>query len=124
MQNILNCGRKLNPITCLKLLDAGLNNVREPEKEFSCMSEHDFNDWLRDKMENDTVSSEYKFNTSSATRENQVTEPTKTLLLPLSLENNASVSGTASVLEEFGRQFKIPCDHAKLVLQYDEHLKH
>ena len=86
------------------------------------MSEHDFDDWLRDKMENDTVSSEYKFTTSSATRENQVTEPTRTLLLPLSLENNASVSGTASVLEEFGRQFKIPCDHAKLVLQYDEHL--
>ncbi len=46
-------------------------------------------------MENDTVSSKYKFNTSSATRENQVTEPTKTFFLPLSLENNASVSGTS-----------------------------
>lgn len=42
------------------------------------------------------------------------------MILPLSLENNATVAGTASVLEEFGKEFQIPCNHATIVLPFDE----
>jgi hypothetical protein len=44
-------------------------------------------------------------------------------VLPLSLENNATITGTASVLEEFGKEFNIPCNHARVVLPYDERMK-
>ena len=55
--------------------------------------------------------------------QNQVTKTTETLILPLSLENNATITGKASILEEFGKEFQIPCNHSKVVLPYDDKLK-
>lgn len=49
--------------------------------------------------------------------------PTKTIILPLSIENNATITGTAAVLEHFGQEFNIPCAHAKMFLPYDESQK-
>ena len=53
----------------------------------------------------------------------QGTEQSKTLILPLSLENNASITGTALILEDFVKEFVIPCMYAKVVLPYDEKLQ-
>ena len=55
--------------------------------------------------------------------QNQVLKTSDTLILPLSLENNATITGTASILEEFGKEFLIPCNHSKVVLPYDDKLK-
>lgn len=49
--------------------------------------------------------------------------PTDTIILPLLIENNTTVVGTASVLEQFGEEFKVPYKHSKIVLPFDEKLK-
>ncbi len=41
------------------------------------------------------------------------------LILPLSLENNATTNGTAAIIEEFGKEFGVPCEHAKEYLPFD-----
>ena len=46
-----------------------------------------------------------------------------TLILPLSLENNATTTGTAVIIEEFSNEFGIPCAHAKQYLPFDEKRK-
>ena len=99
-----------------------MNKVPRAEKEFSSMNEQEFNTWLKEKNENDDNSSEPVYTFMSVPEKQQTQESTKTLILPITLENNATVSGTASVLEEFGQQFKIPCVHTKVVLQYNESL--
>lgn len=105
-----------------KLLDVGLNNVPKVDKEFSSMNEQEFNTWLKKVIANGIgILSEYKF--KSAAKKSEPTEATKTLILLLSLEDNSTVSGTASVLEDFGRQFKVPCVHAKVAMQYNESLE-
>ena len=86
------------------------------------MNEQEFNTWLKEKNENDDNSSAPVYTFRSVAKTRQAQESTKTLILPISLENNATVNGTASVLEEFGQQFKIPCVHSKVALQYNESL--
>lgn len=44
----------------------------------------------------------------------------ETLILPLSLENNATTTGTAAIVEQFGKEFGIPCEHAKEYLPFDQ----
>ena len=44
----------------------------------------------------------------------------ETLILPLSLANNATTTGTAAVVEQFGKEFGVPCDHAKEYLPFDQ----
>jgi ankyrin repeat protein len=38
----------------------------------------------------------------------------------LSLENNATTNGTAAIIEEFGTEFGVPCEHAKEYLPFDD----
>lgn len=47
----------------------------------------------------------------------------ETLILPLSLENNATTTGTAAIIEQFGKEFDVPCDHAKEYMPYDDNSK-
>ena len=89
-----------------KLLDVGLNKVPRAEKEFSSMNEQEFNTWLKENNENDDNSSEPVYTFMLVSEKQQTQESTKTLILPISLETNATVSGTASVLEEFGNSLK------------------
>lgn len=87
------------------------------------MNEQEFNTWLKEKNENNDNSSEHVYTFRSVAKKLQAQKSTKTLILPLSVENNATVNGTASVLGEFGQQFKIPCVHTKEALQYNESLE-
>ena len=47
-------------------------------------------------------------------------EKSDTLILPLSLENNATTTGTAAIIEEFSKEFGVPCEHAKEYLPFDD----
>ena len=102
----------------MKLLDVGLNAVPESEQEFSTMSEQEFQAWLKKQDFKETK--EQKFRFEKNTKKQREVQCSHTLILPLSLENNATVAGTASVLEEFGKEFQIPCNHATIVLPFDE----
>ena len=44
----------------------------------------------------------------------------ETLILPMSLENNATTTGTAAIVEQFGKEFGVPCEHAKEYLPFDQ----
>ena len=107
-----------------KLLDTGLNAVPPSQQQFSSMTELEFTSWLKKQNLNTTSVSKKKYVLNcSSTLSESTTECTNTLVLPLSLENNATITGTASVLEEFGKEFNIPCNHARVVLPYDERMK-
>ena len=47
----------------------------------------------------------------------------ETLILPLSLENNATTTGTAAIIEHFGKEFGVPCNHAKEYMPFDDKSK-
>jgi hypothetical protein len=85
-----------------KLLDTGLNAVPPSQQQFSSMTELECTLWLKKQNLNTTSVSKKKYvlNCSSTSSES-TTEYNNTLVLPLSLENNATITGTASVLEEF-----------------------
>ncbi len=84
-----------------KLLDTGLNAVPPSDQEFSSMTEVEFTSWLRQQDLNKNYAQTYLMNCSSTATDKM--ECTKTLVLPLSLENNATIAGTASVLQEFSK---------------------
>ena len=84
------------------------------------MTSKQFQDWLK---KQDLNGSSQLFKFKKPFHQNQVTKSTETLILPLSLENNATITGTAAILEEFGKEFQIPCNHSKVVLPYDDKLK-
>lgn len=42
------------------------------------------------------------------------------VILPLSVEDNSTITGTASILEEFGQEFGIQCNHDTSFLPFDE----
>lgn len=44
----------------------------------------------------------------------------ETLILPLSLENNATTTGTATVVEQFGKEFGAPREHSKEYLPFHQ----
>ena len=105
-----------------KLLEVGLNRIPASETSFDQMTEADFDNWLKHQEFAKPYTSEYIFETPAHEQHGAVV-PTNTLILPLSLEDNSTITGTASVLEYFGKDLKIACNHAKMVLPYDEKLK-
>ena len=104
-----------------KLLDVGLNAVPKSEKKIDAMSEQEFQAWLKKQILSESHLQKYKLQKTLPRKKNE--GPTKTIILPLSIENNATITGTAAVLEHFGQEFEIPCTHSKVVLPYDEILK-
>ena len=101
-----------------KPLDAGLNDVPLSEKKFGTMSEQEFHTWLKSQNLHESNSQQYKLQKKASKRTNK--GQTKTIILPLSIENNATITGTAAVLEHFGQEFNIPCARAKVVLPHNE----
>ena len=105
----------------VNLLDTGLNTIPTSEQKFCAMSEQEFNTWLKSLSLYNSRSQKYKLHKPALKEANK--GPTKAIILPLSIENNATITGTAAVLEKFGKEFKIPCAHAKVALPFDESKK-
>ena len=82
------------------------------------MDEKDFDDWLKNFS---TSTTDYDIVILPLSiQSNPNCTKSDTLMIPLSLEDNSTTSGTAAIMEEFGKAFGIPCDHAKVFLQYDD----
>ena len=45
------------------------------------------------------------------------------VILPLSLEDNSTITGTACILEEFGKEFSISCNHDTCFLTFNDNTK-
>ena len=50
-------------------------------------------------------------------------EKSNVVILPLSLEDNSTITGTASILEEFGSEFGIICSHDTCFLPFNDDTK-
>lgn len=106
----------------LGMLDAGLNRIPETECEFSDVTEEEINAWLKQQDFTQTPRPKFKIKVptaSSMCSRRQRVRKTETVILPLSLENNATLTGTADILEEFGQEFGIPCVHKSSYLPFD-----
>ena len=91
-----------------------------PKKKIGAMSEQEFHTWLKTCNLQES-NSQYKLKKSALKRTHQ--GATKTIVLPLSIENIATITGTSAILEHFGQEFNIPCAHEKVVLPSDEFKK-
>ena len=60
----------------------------------------------------EVLSKSYKVDIPQVNREFPLAEKSEYLILPLSLENNSTLTGTASILEQFSGEFQIPCKQA------------
>lgn len=53
----------------------------------------------------------------------QVMKKTDVLNLPLSLEDNSTLLGTAALFETFSKEFNIPCDNMTEYIEFDKNKK-
>jgi hypothetical protein len=83
------------------------------------MDEKEFDTWLSKANLSKGVESEKKFKVKPPSMQecsvSSQTTKSKIVNLPLSLENNSTLTGTAAIFEEFGREFSIPCLHASAI---------
>ena len=101
----------------LELLDKGLNNTPKPPKSFKEMEEVELNTWLSKTAFahfDGCGEKEFKVNVPAMQELSKNSQISKTdvINLPLSLENNSTLTGTAAIFEEFGKEFSIPCHQA------------
>ena len=68
------------------------------------MSEQEFHTWLKTCNLQES-NSQYTLKKLALKTTHQ--GATKTIVLPLSIENNATITGTAAILEHFGQEFNI-----------------
>ena len=103
----------------LQMLDGALN-IPDNEVHFSDMSGKELSDWLSKENFSQKNKVEYDINCSSLSLQaSPRCDKSEMLILPLSLENNATTNGTATIIEEFGKEFGVPCEHAKEYLPFD-----
>ena len=103
----------------LNLLNTSVNCISSSDKDLVDMDEKDFDDWLKNFSASTTTDYDIVIPPLSIQSNPNCTK-SDTLILPLSLEDNSTTSGTAAIMEEFGKEFGIPCDHAKVFLPYDD----
>ena len=100
----------------MKLLDTGLNNIPLISKPIEEMTERECNAWIKECVSWRTLFSTgekqlYAIELSGISREFPV-HVSDYLILPLSLHDNSTLTGTASILEQFGEEFDFPCQRA------------
>ena len=106
----------------LCLIDEGLNTL-VTDKALNSMTESEINKWLSEKrFEN--RKGEFIINLGSPEKlmkdDSLGSGASKMFVLPLSLENNATTTGTAAILKEFADKLQIPCEETREFLPFDE----
>lgn len=107
----------------LQVLDAALHSVPHSDKKLEDMDDKEFGKWLeKQDFEEKRKQKRKTFDIrvpKLTIQSNPHCSKSRTLILPLSLENNATTTGTAAIIEQFGNEFGVPCDHAKEYLPFD-----
>ncbi len=107
------------------LIKLGLNHIPSSIKPFKEMTEAEFNTWLSTVNFEEFEKSPKPYRISEVPLLDvftlrSVVKQSDTLILPLSIENNATLPGSASILEDFAKDFGVPCIHKAEVLEFDE----
>ena len=109
----------------LKGIETALNKV-PIDNQISKMSEEEFNKWLStkefEKDEAKRVTIDLP-NDEKLIKGTASIKATQTYILSLSLENNSTLAGTASILKEFANIVNIDCNEKTEYLPYDKKLK-
>ena len=84
------------------------------------MTEADCNTFLKSKGYTGEAEATILTNKESNADISQSSVKTQTIILPSSLEDNSTLSGTGAILDEFGRKFGIPVDSQKEYLPFDK----
>jgi NAD kinase len=85
------------------------------------MDEKDFDHWLKNINFSESTTTDYDIVIPSLSiKSNPNCIKSDTLILPLSLEDNSTTAGTAEIMGEFGKEFGISFDHAKVYLPFDD----
>ena len=107
----------------LNLLDVGLNKIPSCSKPIEELSERECDVWIKESLSSrnsETHEESYHIDHPKLEKEFPLSRKSDYLILPLSLENNATLTGTAAILEHFSNEFKIPCQHASRHFVFDE----
>ena len=105
----------------LEVLDAALNCIPVSEKNLQDMDDKEFGGWLTKQNFQEKKQPTFAIRIPRSTiQSNPRCNKSDTLILPLSLENNATTTGTAAIIEQFGQEFGVPCEHAKEYLPFDK----
>ena len=105
----------------LKVLDSALNSIPDSSKRLQDMDEKEFGDWLAKQDFKEKRQPNFTIKLPQTTiQSNPCCGKTDTLILPLSLENNATTTGTAAIIEKFRKEFGVPCEHDKEYLPFDK----
>ena len=107
----------------LQLLSLSLNWLPSPKKSYEAMNEADVNAWIRSiDFEHMTAQDNCHIKVppvSEFCKNMQSVKKTEVINLPLSLEDNSTLTGTAAIFEEFSKEFKIPSDESSAYLEFD-----
>ena len=104
----------------LNLLDVGLNKIPPCSKPIEELSDRECDVWIKESLSSrnsETHEESYHIDHPKLEKEFPLSRKNDYLILPLSLENSATLTGTAAILEHFSNEFKIPCQHAEEVGQ-------
>ena len=107
----------------INLLRDGINFVASATKPIKNMTETDCNTFLKSKGYTGEAEATILTNKESNAYISRSSVKTQTIILPLSLEDNSTLSGTGAILDEFGRKFGIPVDSQKEYLPFDKQTK-
>ena len=105
----------------LQLLEKALNCVPGSEKKLAEMDDQEFAEWLKKQDFRQKPTKKFDVKVPDMTiKSAKNCSKSETLILPLSLQNNAATTGTAAIVEQFGKEFGVPCEHAKEYLPFDQ----
>ncbi len=112
----------------LNLLDVGLNKLPLPSTDdFGSMTETECMTWLSNANFQDVQDIvQLDIRNSCLVDDEQsprCKEQSNTLILPLSLEDNSTLTGGTACLAEFGKEFRIPCNHNDITLPFDDKIE-
>lgn len=108
----------------LQLLATGLNVIPNSDKDFKDLTEKEFMEWLsKPDLSDPKRKGKYVIKVPDMVKPEGSNEKSNVVILPLSLEDNSTITGTASILEEFGSEFGISCNHDICFLPFNDNTK-
>ena len=104
----------------IQLFHSALNILPTHKTNLADMNEKNFNKWLKEQDFSKLTTPKYDISIpTQSIKSNSNCQKSEMLILPLSLENNATTTGTAAIIEKFGKEFGVPCEHDKEYLPFD-----
>jgi hypothetical protein len=110
----------------LELLDKSLNGLPTSPKPLFEMSEQEIHSWLEQANFKEEKQQRYKITVPPVEefcKKMQSTDKSDVINLPLSLEDNSTLTGTAAILDNFANEFTIPQGESSRYIEFNNTTK-